>query len=349
MPTIRYKLLKSKDLSNPMTKGYQVKYPQSYSLPAIMRVHVQDDKTGEIKVRKVRYCENETSIFFDEQDPKAPAKKIKFVSGVREVDTDLEPNLWKIMELVDLNASKPNRNKKRQAIFERYDPEAKHKIQLQEKKKVTQNVSKFWSLNEEEMEAVAVEMGVKVKDVPAATWKMELLKSAENNSEVFAEIAGSNLKASICANKAIRYSIVKSKNQKWYWGEVELCVIPKSITERAALIGYLEREAATMDAINVEISQFEAKLHGKTTVEKIADSFTAAEALESGMKAGVVIYERGRGWRFDQHFDGLGEDFEQIFGEGTNRNNKVNVIEFIAKRPDIKREIFARINSAAKE
>jgi hypothetical protein len=347
MALITYRLVKSKDLNNPNSKGYQTKYPQSVSLPAIMRVHIQDEK-GDVKVRKVRYCPNETSIFFDEQDPKSEAKKIKFIGGLRTVDTDMEPNCWKIMELVDLNLSKDNRNHKKPAIFERYDPAAKHKAQLKQKEVANKNIEKFFTLNEDEKEAVAVAMGIRTIEVAAPTWQMELYKKAEENHTIFADLAKSNLRVAIIANKAIRYKIVEYKGQKWMWGSTELCIAPKGITQREALLNKLETEAATTDGINAEVKKWEQKLTGKTVVEKLSETVTASEALEQGMNAGVIMFHKGLGWRFTDPYDNLGEEREQFFGTGTDRKAKADAIEFISSRPDIKQEIFVRINDAAK-
>jgi hypothetical protein len=348
MPVVTYKLVKSKDLSNPKTQGYQKKYPQTFSLPAIMRVYVQDDKTGDVKIRKVRYCPNETSIFYDEQDPAASYKKITIVNGVISVDTDLDPNLWKIMEITDLNGSKPNRNKKKPAIFERYEPELKHKAQLKKEQQKSKDLAKFFTITDDEAEAIAVAMGVKVIDTPVPTWKHKLYEAASKNSGLFAELVGSNLDASICANKAMKHGIVHVKNHKWYWDATELCDIPRSITERDALINLLSREPATLDALNVTIRQWEEKVSGQISAEKIAEKITAADALQSGVESKVLQYDKGIGWRFTEPYQNLGADREQYFGEGTNRNNKPGAIEFIAKRSDVKKEILVRINKASK-
>lgn len=347
MPIVTYKLVKGKDLSNPLNKGYQTRYPNTFSLPAIMKSYTVNEETGDVIVRKVRYCPMEKSIFMDEQPPDAVVKKIRFDNGILRFDTDSEPNKYKILESVDLNLSKPNRNSRKEAIFEKYDPAQKAKVDMQKREKSDKGILRFWELTDEQKWPIAQKLGIKPETKATSTWNKELYDIAQAKTELFLKYADGDLTAFIAAQKAIEYGVVTFKKQAWYWGQNEMLSVPKSINHLEALENHFEANPVERDAILKECRVLEEKAKGLTLVQQVADNYTTEEALEKGLQEGAVVWDKGYGWRFaDVTEEGLGKYFGE--GEAKDKRNKTSVIEWITRNPEVKTDIIARIKVANK-
>jgi hypothetical protein len=97
-------------------------------------------------------------------------------------------------------------------------------------------------------------------------------------------------------------------------------------------------------AIDRATEQVKSKFKKKSAIEKEAEQFSAEQMLDLGMKRKVLFYDRGRGWRFTEPYEGLEGD--KVMG---NINRKEAAIKFIRDNKDAKLEILHRSKEKIKK
>lgn len=337
---VTYELLKKKPQTQ--TSGFRKPFAATFSLPTISRVHFQDEETGRTYVRKVRYCPMEESIFMDEQPIDSKAECITFENGRYDVNPVNDPNLYQILEILDSNSSKVNRNDAKTPVYHRYDPSAEARKRLIKEQDNEQKMRLFWEMEDEQLEAVAGLWGIKTSK-KKSLWRADVYDKAKANVDKFIELAGDDsLNVLVKINKAKKFDLITFTNRRWKFGTTKLLDVSVGGNPSSELIKWLKLNPATLDAINLEAEKYILKLRGEETVANATDAYTAAETLEMGMKSKVVKYKKGKGWMFTEHYEGLGDD-DQIFGTGEgSRNAKAIAIEFIADNAAVKKEILVR-------
>lgn len=338
---VTYQLLKEK--SPNQTSGFRKPFPASFALPAISRVHFQDDK-GKTIVRKVRYCPMEDSIFMDKQPKDAKVEKIVFFNGRLDVNTLDAPQMYEIMELLDANGGKVNRNPTRKAIYTKYDASAKARVRLESQKENAVKMRTFWTMSDDELEGIAGLWGIKTVGKTKPIWKDELFETSRANPDKFIQLSNDeNLGVVIDINRARKFSLIEYVNRRWMYGSIKLLDVSIGGNPHTELIKFLKLNPATQEAIQKECEFYENKLKGESVVEKTVDVYSAEEVLEMGTKSGVVVYGKGKGWKFAEHYDKMSDGDEQYFGSNEgSRNRRPIAVEFIANNDDVKKEILVR-------
>ncbi len=112
-----------KSLMKKKETGEPVRYPLTHKVPMTGTIFFTN-KTGETYPRRIRFCDGETSIYVDEQQPddKYPKRTVvaEFVKGKFPVDGQ-NSTMLKFMMSWDMNETKINRDKKKSPIFRLID------------------------------------------------------------------------------------------------------------------------------------------------------------------------------------------------------------------------------------
>lgn len=345
MAKVTYRLAQFKRVTNEMG-GYRKSYPTSYTLPSIVRLTTQDDK-GDFVTQKLRYAKGAKSIYFDEnKEEKATA--VKFEYGYLDVDTNKDPLLYQFMETIDLNGSKNNRNKSKPILFYREDLAAEASSKMKSRESLAKRTEKFWVLSEAEREAVAVLMGVRTQGKDTPVWSFELMERVMADVDSFEKILANNdLTRVSFINKAQKFGLLELVNRKWYFNSAEVVEVPVGIDPYTHLTGWINKNEATFDSWKKTILEKEQRITSIPAIREAASSMTGHEALELGMKHKVLMYDRGRGWRFTEENSVM--KGEQIFAKellGAEANNKTNAANFIDNNPVVKEEIITLANAA---
>lgn len=349
MSTILYTLAKSKTISNGVG-GYKKVFPTTYSLPRIVRLTYQDED-GNFKVRKLRYCPSSSSIYFD-QNKHESSEAIVFNNGFLEVNVNKQPMLYEFLETTDLNGSKKGRNEAKPITFYRVDYAREAKKEVDNRRTLAEKMEKFWKMSNAELKAVAVLWGVKTRGVSPDEWMKDLMYKVTEDVDHFYKIVDENdlTKVSFIA-KAQEYGLLETVGRKWYFNGAEVVEIPVGIDPYTHLTAWINKNEITFNTWKKVILEKEQRIAAVPAVKAASEAMTGHEVLEMGMKYKVLVFERGRGWRFKDPFESMGE--EQIFAKevmgAAGANNKTNACNFIDNNPDVKTEIIVRANAAKEE
>jgi hypothetical protein len=345
MAKVTYRLAQFKRVTNEMG-GYKKSYPTTYTLPSIVRLTTQDDK-GDFVTQKLRYAKGAKSIYYEENKMEN-GTAIKFEYGYLDVDTNKDPLLYQFLETIDLNGSKTNRNKSKPVLFFREDLAAEAENQMKSRQSTAKRMEKFWVLSEAEREAVAVLMGVKTQGKPASVWSLDLLDKVVADVNMFEQVMANNdLTRVSFINKAQKFGLLELVNRTWYFNSAEVVEVPVGIDPYTHLTGWINKNEATFDSWKKTILEKEQRITSIPAIREAASSMTGHEVLELGMREKVLMYDRGRGWKFAE--ENLVMKGEQIFGKellGAEANNKTNAANFIDNNPAVKEEIITLANAA---
>ena len=343
MSRVTYKLLAGKDPSRKrLGTGFAKQFPISFSLPAISRVRFQDPDTGEVIVRKIRYCPNETSIFMDEQPKDAKPEKLKFEYGFMSIDKISNSLKYQFAELIDMNATKEGRDKSKTPLFERVDLAKKAQESLAQEKDMTSVVQEFFGLSNTEKECVAAMWGMKTHNTPQEVWMFELFKKVQANPREFKNLlSGGDMSALGTIVEGQHTGVLTYHNYKWSFRDTDLLKVPVGLKPALELMKYLQIHADTQEAIDRASREVRERFKKKSSIEEEVEVYSSEEILDMGMKAKVVFYDKGKGWKFVEPYDGMDESY--VFG-GINRKDAA--VDFIKENNDVKMEIYLRRKEA---
>lgn len=346
MSRVTYRLTHGKDPDRKKKGlGYKKKYPITWSLPAISRVRFQDPETGEVQVRKIRYCPNETSIFMDEQPADAKPKKIRFENGFLSVDDVNDHLKYQFLETIDLNGTKDGRDTSKKVVFERIDLAKKAKESLDQAESLQETIQRFFSLSDKEKAAVALMWGLKIHNKKQEEWAYSLFKEVQNSPQTFKNLLdGAEMDVLGTIVEAQEHLVLQYHNHKWTFNDSDLLKVPVGLNAAQELMKYLQIHPDTQMAIDRATEQVKSKFKKKSAIEKEAEQFSAEQMLDLGMKRKVLFYDRGRGWRFTEPYEGLEGD--KVMG---NINRKEAAIKFIRDNKDAKLEILHRSKEKIKK
>jgi len=169
---------------------------------------IYDSQTD--KVREIRYCENEPSVFADEQSPNAMRSQIVFKEGILVVPPQKA-------NLQDYLALHPGNKANGGSTFTIINNEAKATIELDQEFLLLDAVSIVRDKAIDELLPVCMYLNIDVNQRNNEI-RRELLLEAKGNPKAFIELMDNPYVRSMSAVKqAVDYNILKSKEDGMYW------------------------------------------------------------------------------------------------------------------------------------
>tara|TARA_R110000803_G_scaffold124103_1_gene191942 strand:+ start:77 stop:886 length:810 start_codon:yes stop_codon:yes gene_type:complete len=200
-------------------------------------ITVYDEETG--MVREIRYCENENSIWKDEQADRSVKTPVIFRMG-RLFVNERQPNLRNFLEIHPQNKSNGG------SLFELVDNLKKVEVDIDKEFLVNDAVSLLRSKELDELLAVALAFGMDI-DRPIAEVKHDLLLKAKASPKVFIESFDNPVVAMKSKIKqAVSYQIIKADNDaiKWFDTNKHIISVPVGQDPVDVFVRYCMTEAA---------------------------------------------------------------------------------------------------------
>jgi hypothetical protein len=325
---IIYRLLKEKDISGPKVSGYKKRYPYTYSLPAISRI------TYKGVIRKVRYCPLEDSIFMDEQAPDAKSQKIRFENGMVVVDPVADPNKYEILENLNFNLSNKNRQKNREALYYRYDPNQKAEEALKKEEERASRLGVFWEMPLEKSRAMASALGIKTDGIEVGIWKLKLFEACRNNIDKFEEMYYSpDTELIQLINNARDLGFISSKDRDWYYGKVRILSVGIGRNMYIELSRHLNNNPNILESLTADVK---GRAESFNKEEKIGTKYallTEEDVFDMAKEIGILKYKRGYGYYFTDDEANL----DQLL---LSDRSKAFAQKVISENPEIKKRLF---------
>lgn len=190
-------------------------------------------------VREIRYCENENSIFRDEQHPNAVKSPVTFRLGRLFVPRQM-PNLMKFMELHPGNKANGG------ALFAIVDKEKKKEADLNEEFAVNDAINMLRSRDIDDLVAVATAYNMDV-DRPVADIKHDLLIKAKKDPNGFmASFDNPTVAMKAKIRTAAKYNIIKLDHDavRWFDTNGMIVSVPAGMEPIDVFTRYCLTEAA---------------------------------------------------------------------------------------------------------
>jgi len=191
------------------------------------------------KVREIRYCPNEPSIWRDEQSDNASRRSVVFAEGRMFVRPD-QPNLMDFMD------AHPGNKANGGSLFELVNKEKKSEVKVEKEFMVADAVTMVRDKDLNDLLGVAVSLAIDV-DRPVSEIKHDLLVFAKKNPKKFMESFDNpvvEMKAKI--KQATKYQIIKldSDGVKWYDTNKLILSVPVGKDATDTFVRYCLTEAA---------------------------------------------------------------------------------------------------------
>ena len=200
-------------------------------------VTVYDEKSN--SVREIRYCENENSIFKDEQSASSVKTPIVFRMGRIFVNPN-QPNLDKYMSMHPGNRANGGSD------FELVDNEAKAKVDVEAEFLVSDAVSMIKSKPWDELLMVATALDLDT-DRPVMEIKHDLLSFAKSNPKVFISSFDDPMVAMKSKiNRAASMQIIKLDQDavRWFDSNKTIISVPVGQDPTEVMVRYCMTEKA---------------------------------------------------------------------------------------------------------
>ena len=213
-------------------------------------VTVFDEGTG--KVRSIRYCPNEPSIFRDEQGEYARREHVVFRDKMLMVP-HTKPNLREFLDLHPGNAANGGN------IFKIIDKNASAEELLEQEFSQHEAVSLVRDKSIDELLPVAMYLDININQRNAEI-KRELLAEAKSNPTRFVQLFDNpQVKCKSAVMQAVEFQIVKEKTDGMYWFDSNRLIItaaagldPVDVMSRFCLT---EKGASTYDRLLEELDR----------------------------------------------------------------------------------------------
>lgn len=188
------------------------------SAPKKCRVQIPDEN-GIKKIKVIRYCPNEDSIFTDEQDKYAIQEQVFFRNKQLWVNPETHPNL---LEFLRMHPDNTSNNGTR--FFEE-NHEKKMETMIDNTVKEAQAVNKIYQANIDDLIPVAITLGVNLSGSDAII-KGNLINIAKRNPDavILAFDDPKTIKRAYIYN-AFALSLVEKLANKIVWGESKQTII----------------------------------------------------------------------------------------------------------------------------
>jgi hypothetical protein len=200
-------------------------------------ITVYDEESG--KVREIRYCENENSIWKDEQSDRSVKSPVIFRMGRLFVPKE-QPNLRNFLAIHPQNKSNGG------SLFEVVDNLKKVEVDIDKEFLVNDAVSLLRSKELDELFAVALAFGMDI-DRPTSEIKHDLLLKAKASPKVFIESFDNPVVAMKSKIKqAVSYQIIKTDSDaiKWFDTNKHIISVPVGQDPVDVFVRYCMTEAA---------------------------------------------------------------------------------------------------------
>jgi len=179
-------------------------------------ITVYDENTG--KVRAIRYCVNEPSIFLDEQNKDSIREHIIFREGLIAVNV----NRANLQDYLDAH---PDNFKNGGSLFSEVNTDAKATASLDVEFLIHDAVGIVRDKSIEELLPVAIYLGVDIEQKNNEI-KRELLLEAKNNPDAFIKLFDNPIvKARAVVVQAIDYNIIKVTRDSVSWSETNRPIV----------------------------------------------------------------------------------------------------------------------------
>ncbi len=208
-------------------------------------ITVYDEETG--MVREIRYCENENSIWKDEQADRSVKTPVIFRMG-RLFANERQPNLRNFLEI------HPENKENGGSLFELVDNLKKVEVDIDNEFLVNDAITMLRTKELDELLAVALAYGMDI-DRPTSEVKHDLLLKAKKSPKVFIESFDNPvvaMKSKI--RQAISYQIIKADNDgvKWFDTNKHIVSVPAGQDPVDVFVRYCMTEAAAPVVAEIE-------------------------------------------------------------------------------------------------
>jgi hypothetical protein len=178
-----------------------------YMLPS-KGITIYDEEKG--RVREMRYCENEPSIWVDEQSENALRRPVMFRDGRLLVPKE-RPNLMEFLDKHPQNLANGGN------VFSLVDNEINAEKELEKEFAVTEAISMVRDTEIGDLLPVALFFNINV-DRPTSEIRFDLLKEAKSNPARFIEAFDNPMvRARSVVKQAADYQIINLKTDGCYW------------------------------------------------------------------------------------------------------------------------------------
>ena len=200
-------------------------------------ITVYDEELG--KVREVRYCKNENSIFKEDQNERSVKTPVIFTMGRLFVPKE-QPNLKAFMNC------HPDNKANGGALFELVDNLKKVEVSIDKEFLMNDAINLLRNKELDELLSVALAYGMDI-DRPVAEVKHDLLLKAKTSPKVFIESFDNPVVAMKSKIKqAVSYQIIKADSDaiKWFDTNKHIISVPVGQDPVDVFVRYCMTEAA---------------------------------------------------------------------------------------------------------
>lgn len=191
------------------------------------------------KLREIRYCPNEPSIYRDEQDDKSTRQAVVFIEGRIFVRPD-QPNLAEYLD------AHPDNKKNGGTRFYLYREEVVSEKKLEDEFKTHDAISLIRNKDLEELLSVAISFGINI-DRPVNEIKHDLMVFAKKNPQVFIEAFDNPIvEMKTLLSQATKYQIINLNEKGAYWFDTNKMIVsvPAGKDPMDVFVRYCMTEAA---------------------------------------------------------------------------------------------------------
>jgi len=191
------------------------------------------------KLREIRYCPNEPSIYRDEQDDKSTREAVVFLEGRIFVRPD-QPNL---IEYLDAHPDNKKNGGKR---FYLYREEVVSEKKLEDEFKMHDAVGLIRSKDLEELLSVAISFAVNI-DRPLNEIKHDLMVIAKKSPQAFIESFDNPIvEMKTLISQASKYQVIKLTESGAFWFDSNKLIVsvPAGKEPMDVFVRYCMTEAA---------------------------------------------------------------------------------------------------------
>ena len=208
-------------------------------------ITVYDEESG--MVREIRYCENENSIWKDEQAERSVKTPVIFRMG-RLFVNERQPNLKAFLEIHPQNKANGG------SLFELVDNLKKVEVDIDNEFLVNDAINLLRTKELDDLLAVALAYGMDI-DRPIAEVKHDLLLKAKAAPKTFIESFDNpvvSMKSMV--KQAVSYQIIKADNDgvKWFDTNKHIISVPAGQDPVDVFVRYCMTEAAAPVVAEIE-------------------------------------------------------------------------------------------------
>jgi|SRR5210317_453065 len=208
-------------------------------------ITVYDEESG--MVREIRYCENENSIWKDEQAERSVKTPVIFRMG-RLFVNERQPNLKAFLEIHPQNKANGG------SLFELVDNLKKVEVDIDNEFLVNDAINLLRTKELDDLLAVALAYGMDI-DRPIAEVKHDLLLKAKSAPKTFIESFDNpvvSMKSMV--KQAVSYQILKADNDgvKWFDTNKHIISVPAGQDPVDVFVRYCMTEAAAPVVAEIE-------------------------------------------------------------------------------------------------